>query len=132
MMQRSSPHTPPLAFSQFAVNATTVFKNPASALEVVKFARATPYIPVWTWAGNMTSNVVLHILNWYWYGKMISALRKRFDPPLGTRRPAKKGETIVSKGVDASGRKLLEVDGVEVRKRIPLERLASGDLPPPQ
>jgi len=136
-LQVSSPNTPPLATSQFALNATTVYKNPMAALgagfEVVKFARATPHIPLWTWAGNILSNLVLHVLNWYWYGKMISALRKRFDPPLGTRRQSKKTEEpVVSKGVDASGRKLLEVDGVEVRKRAPLQRLASEDFPPPQ
>jgi hypothetical protein len=129
-LQSLAPNTPPLAFSQFALNATTLFENPTSALEVVKFARATPHIPAWTWAGNMVSNTVLHGLNWYWDGKMISALRKRFDPPLGTRR-VKKSEPVVSKGVDASGRKLLEVDGVEVRQRIPLERFASSDFPPP-
>lgn len=129
----TSPHTPPLALSVFALNATTLFESPMKALEVVKFAPATPYIPVWMWASYLVSNFVLHVLNWYWYGKMISAIRKRFDPPIGTRTKDKveKQEDKISTSTDASGRQVVSVDHLEVRKRQPLERLESHEIPPP-
>lgn len=76
---------------------------------------------------------MLHVLNWYWYGKMISAIRKRFDPPIGTRTKDKveKQEDKISTSTDASGRQVVSVDHLEVRKRQPLERLESHEIPPP-
>jgi hypothetical protein len=131
-LSANMPNTPPLAISPFALNATTLYDNPLQALQVVQFAPKTPYIPAWMWGSYLASNLVLHALNWYWYGKMISAIRKRFDPPLGTRKAedVKEG-TTVSQSVDASGRKLLEVESVELRKRAPLQRLESSEMPPP-
>jgi TLC domain len=131
------PNTPPLAQSSFALNATALYEDPLQALQVVKFAPDTPHVPVWMWGGYLASNFTLHILNWYWYGKMIAAIRKRFDPPLGTRTKEEavkgdvKGEVTVSRGVDASGKKLLEVESVELRKRIPMQRFKSSEIPPP-
>jgi len=63
---------------------------------------------------------------------MIGTIRKRFDPPLGTRA-AGDGATVtvdVARGVDETGRKKLEVDEVEVRRRVP-KPLADDDMPPP-
>jgi len=133
-LTQSLPHKSPLAISPFALNATTSFDNPLEALEVVQYARATPHIPTLIVGAFALSNATMHILNWYWYGKMISALRKRFDPPLGTRtKDEKEGDKHieVSRGVDATGHKLLEIDATELRKRVPLERLHTGELPPP-
>jgi TLC domain-containing protein len=133
-LAQSAPHSAPLALSAFALNATTSFENPFTALEVVKFASLTPNMPLWLVGVFVGSNILMHALNWHWYGKMISALRKRFDPPLGTRTKEErvKEEAEVTSGVDASGRKVQNVDAVEVlRKRIPLQRFQSSDIPPP-
>ncbi|KAF2403850.1 DUF887-domain-containing protein, partial [Trichodelitschia bisporula] len=42
-------------------------------------------VPLWLVAAYLGSNLTLNGLNWYWFGKMIETLRKRFDPPFGTR-----------------------------------------------
>lgn len=43
------------------------------------------YIPVWLAAVYLTSNLTLNSLNIFWFGKMIQTIRKRFDPPFGTK-----------------------------------------------
>jgi hypothetical protein len=130
-LERDAPHTPPLLFSPFAMNATTLFESPTAALQVVRFAPATPHLPALLWGIFVASNITSHALNFYWYGKMISAIRKRFDPPFGTRAAAKKAEKVtVERGVDGEGRKTLEVDSVELRRRAPV-RMESSEIPPP-
>ena len=97
-------------------------------------------VPLWLALSYLGSNVVLNGLNWYWFGKMIEAIRKRFDPPLGTRglAPKKKSrklregidgsvgeengeavkaQTHMARGLYADGHKSVEVDQVEVRRR---------------
>ncbi|KAF2674645.1 hypothetical protein BT63DRAFT_419930 [Microthyrium microscopicum] len=128
---REAPHTPPLALSHFALNATTLFNNPIEALQVLKYAPAGPHIPTWMWMSNIASNITLNILNWYWYQQMISAIRKRFDPPFGTRKKLKADSDIkVTRSEDASGSKTLKVDSLEVRRRQQLERLESTGMIP--
>jgi TLC domain len=129
-LARNAPHTPPLALSPFAMNATTLFEDPTAALQVVRYSPETPHVPVLLWGVFLASNITSHALNFYWYGKMISAIRKRFDPPFGTRAVEKKVEkTTVERGVDEQGRKTLEVDSVEVRRRAPV-RMESSEIPP--
>jgi hypothetical protein len=122
--------TPPLALSQFAKLATSPLD--ASA-EVIRFGPANAHIPTWLWASYFVSNTILNLLNWFWFGKMIETIRKRFDPPLGTRRKEKVDADIsISRSVDKQGRKMIEVDGVEVRKRPAVARnYTTDDIPPP-
>lgn len=48
--------------------------------EVMKFAGGhTEAVPVWMAAVYLTCNLVLNSLNFYWFGKMIETVRKRFD-----------------------------------------------------
>lgn len=59
-------------------------------------------IPLWLAASYLASNVVLHGLNVFWFGRMIETIRKRFDPPFGTRGKAdKKGKEKTKDGDDA-------------------------------
>jgi hypothetical protein len=53
--------------------------------EVMKFAssNATPTVPMWLALIHLTCNVVLNCLNFYWFGKMIETVRKRFDGSTG-------------------------------------------------
>jgi hypothetical protein len=39
----------------------------------------TKAIPIWLAVTYLSSNVVLNSLNFYWFGKMIETVRKRFD-----------------------------------------------------
>ena len=66
---------------------------PAADAEVMRFVplhsetgQLDLRIPFWLAASYLASNLVLHGLNVFWFGRMIETIRKRFDPPLGTRR----------------------------------------------
>jgi hypothetical protein len=118
------------------MNATTLFNNPTEALQVVRYQPKTPHLPASLCLIFIVSNLVSHALNLYWYGKMISAIRKRFDPPFGTRRVGEKKEKVdekvtVERGVDEKGRKTLEVDSVELRRRAPVRLESTDEVPPP-
>lgn len=58
-------------------------------------------VPIWLAACYLASNLTLNGLNWYWFGKMIQTLRKRFDPPFGTRQPEKvpEEEKVLVEGI---------------------------------
>ena len=49
--------------------------------EVMKFAAANPAtsVPFWLAMTYLGSNAILHSLNFYWFGRMIETVRKRFD-----------------------------------------------------
>ena len=68
------------------LNNSTVVGNAAFKNDVLRFADGQS-VPLWLAFAYLASNLTLNGLNWFWFGKMIETLRKRFDPPLGTRRP---------------------------------------------
>lgn len=118
--------------------------------EMMRFAK-DQHIPYWLPAAYLGANALLNALNWVWFGKMIETIRKRFEPPFGTkgvegrvrgrRRKSieeKRNEMLVegidvdtdsgdgneeereveiSRGVNGTGRKSIEVKATEVRKR---------------
>jgi hypothetical protein len=131
-LSKTIGNAPPLALSPFAIKATTEMPFDAS-FEVIKYAAKTSHIPTWLWASYAISNTVLNGLNWFWFAKMIDTIRKRFDPPIGTRKKEKvESDSSIARGVDDQGRKTIEVDGVEVRKRPVVARnYTTDDFPPP-
>lgn len=42
-------------------------------------------VPLWLGLIYLASNLTLNSLNVFWFGKMIETIRKRFDPPFGTK-----------------------------------------------
>ncbi|KAK4129856.1 DUF887-domain-containing protein [Trichocladium antarcticum] len=61
------------------------FADPATAHDVdtnpMFFVRdAATTVPLWLAATYVASNLVLNALNWYWFVKMVAAVRKRFEP----------------------------------------------------
>jgi hypothetical protein len=48
--------------------------------ETMRFA-GDGFVPVWLACTYLGSNIVLNTLNFYWFRKMIEAVRKRFQPP---------------------------------------------------
>lgn len=48
-------------------------------------------LPLWLGISYVASNVALTLLNTFWFSKMVQAIRKRFDPPFGTK---KKGDSL--------------------------------------
>lgn len=68
------------------LNNSTVVGNAGFKHDVLQFAEGQT-VPLWLAAAYLASNIILNGLNWFWFGKMIETLRKRFDPPIGTRKP---------------------------------------------
>ncbi|KAF2749776.1 DUF887-domain-containing protein [Sporormia fimetaria CBS 119925] len=54
--------------------------------DIMQFAMHERHVPLWLAGCYLASNLTLNGLNWFWFGKMIETLRKRFDPPFGTRK----------------------------------------------
>lgn len=75
-----------------------------STSHMMRFAGDDQTVPMWLAYTYLASNLTLNSLNFYWFGKMIETVRKRFDPPLGTKRPAKKAkkeeEKVLVEGIE--------------------------------
>lgn len=70
-------------------------------------------VPVWLAFTYLGSNIVLNTLNFFWFTKMIEAIRKRFVP----QKEVKKEKAIVMKSTGANGTVKYDVDQTEVRRR---------------
>ena len=82
--------------------------------DVMQFAGAE-YVPLWLAFTYLGSNIVLNTLNFYWFGKMIETVRKRFQPPKEDRR---KSKVAASKSTGVNGGVKVDLDSTEVRRRI--------------
>lgn len=68
------------------LNNNTTVGDAGFKHDVLQFAEGQT-VPLWMIVAYLASNIILNGLNWFWFGKMIETLRKRFDPPFGTKRP---------------------------------------------
>lgn len=80
---------------------------------VMQFA-GEEFVPLWLAFTYLGSNIVLNTLNFYWFGKMIETVRKRFQPPKEQRR---KEKAIATRTTGASGKVTIGADELEVRRR---------------
>jgi hypothetical protein len=85
-------HAGPVTFLDSGIksfdNATAIDAGLVERTDILQFADGHT-VPLWIASAYLASNIVLNGLNWFWFTKMIETLRKRFDPPLGTRRAEK-------------------------------------------
>lgn len=120
------------------LNNSTVVGNAGFKHGVMQYADGQT-VPLWLAGAYLASNLTLNSLNWFWFGKMVETLRKRFDPPLGTRRPEVKEpknvpeeDKVLIEGIhvatpaaiDADASDYLEAKGGSVR----LEKKSSSHL----
>ncbi|KAK4240708.1 TLC domain-containing protein [Achaetomium macrosporum] len=81
------------------------FSDPPTAADLDRdpmfFARNAGTVPVWLSAVYLLANLVLNTLNWYWFFKMIKAVRKRFEPPKPGKREALPAEAVPRTKVSA-------------------------------
>lgn len=85
--------------------------------DIMAFAGARS-LPEWLALSYLASNIVLNVLNYYWFGKMIETLRKRFEPPLGTKRVEKSEEKKDAVPMSTETSETIEIQGREsVRSR---------------
>jgi len=68
------------------------------------------YVPVWLAFIYMGSNIILNTLNFFWFGKMIETVRKRFQPPKNT-------SDVTVKRTTGNGKVKIGVDSTNVRRR---------------
>jgi hypothetical protein len=80
---------------------------------VMQFA-GPEFVPLWLAFTYLGSNIVLNTLNFYWFGKMIETVRKRFQPPKEERR---KSKVAATKSTGANGTVKVDLDQTEVRRR---------------
>lgn len=76
------------------------------------------YLPLWLAIVYLGSNLVLNTLNFFWFGKMIDAMRKRFVP---AKKEKQKLEVV-----HQNGKVIVDADETVVRRRV----VAKDDLPP--
>lgn len=81
--------------------------------DIMRFAE-NEYVPLWLAFTYLGSNIVLNTLNFYWFGKMIETVRKRFQPPKEQKR---KEKAVATRSTGANGRPRIDVDETVVRKR---------------
>ncbi|CAG8977085.1 hypothetical protein HYALB_00005793 [Hymenoscyphus albidus] len=79
--------------------------------EMMRFA-GEEYVPLWLAFTYLGSNIILNTLNFYWFGKMIETVRKRFQPPKEERRKLK-----TSARSTANGKVKIDLDETDVRRR---------------
>lgn len=78
--------------------------------EIMKYT-TEEFLPLWLAVTYLGSNLVLNALNFYWFAKMIDALRKRFVPAEKTGEKPKLAMT------GANGTVKIETDETTVRRR---------------
>ncbi|KAF2812748.1 DUF887-domain-containing protein [Mytilinidion resinicola] len=82
--------------------------------DIMRFAGNRP-MPLWLAVTYLGANIILNGLNWMWFGRMIETVRKRFDPPLGTKGTKKAAkEEVLVEGVDVDTDADAGVDGVPI------------------
>ena len=61
--------------------------------EVMRYAGSYP-LPNWLASVYLISNIVLNTLNFYWFGKMIETVSKRFREPKGQKKEKEEGVMV--------------------------------------
>ena len=82
--------------------------------DIMRFA-GEEIVPLWLAFTYLGSNIVLNTLNFYWFGKMIEAVRKRFQPP---KEKSRKEKPIATKSTGMNGTVKIDIDSTDVRRRI--------------
>jgi hypothetical protein len=131
-------HAGPIAFLDPNVasmnNGTAV--NLGLKTDMLQFAEGQS-VPLWLAGAYLASNLTLNGLNWFWFAKMIETLRKRFDPPLGTRKPeinepahVPEDEKVLIEGIHVATPAALSTNEAEYfgnpSQKVSLEKSASG------
>ena len=79
-------------------------------------------VPIWLVCMYLGSNIVLNTLNFYWFGKMIEAIKKRFQPTKEERQAVKmhgkpRAEEGVKMETDMNGKNVTKAEKTEIRRR---------------
>ena len=92
-----------------------------STLTDMRFASGpSSEVPLWLVFVYLTSNVVLNVLNFYWFAKMITAIRKRFTGEIHQKKEPKEVDKRDRERVTMeymNGAQVIGVEQTKARKR---------------
>lgn len=100
-----------LHYDPLVRSSEAVFEPDARSAEVMRFAGDYP-MPTWLAIVYLSSNVVLNTLNFYWFGKMIETIKKRFvesKEKKGGRKREDKQEGVMVEGLMDSSTLITEI-----------------------
>ena len=92
-------------------SSKAVFEPEADKVEIMRFAGDYD-MPAWLAVVYLSSNVVLNTLNFYWFGKMIETIKKRFaesKDKKGGRKREDKDEGVMVEGLMDSSTLIAEI-----------------------
>ncbi|KAL8794590.1 MAG: hypothetical protein Q9182_007613 [Xanthomendoza sp. 2 TL-2023] len=74
--------------------------------ELMRFNPYPENMPLWLGLTYLGSNMLLNTLNFYWFGKMIETVKKRFSMPKNDKKVKEEEEamSVVVEGVELDGR----------------------------
>ena len=100
-----------LHYDPITRSSKAVFEPEAGSAEIMRFAGDYP-MPAWLAIVYMGSNIVLNTLNFYWFGKMIETIKKRFaesKDKKGVRKKEDKDEGVMVEGLMDSSTLITEI-----------------------
>ncbi|KAI0140172.1 DUF887-domain-containing protein [Hypoxylon sp. NC0597] len=119
-------HSVPTVLATLPPEETATF--PSQYANTMKYVSGSTSIPVWLAGIYIGANLTLNSLNFYWFFKMIDAVRKRFDPK---EKEVRVKEKAVQDQAITTG---IQLDGTELKTRLRRGTLLDGeeeDEPPP-
>ncbi|MCJ1391273.1 hypothetical protein MMC18_004136 [Xylographa bjoerkii] len=96
-------------------NSTTTAASADPHSGILRF-QGDGVIPVWLACTYLGSNIVLNTLNFYWFGKMIEAVKKRFRP-VQREKEGVQTEESAKVMMNGSAHTVVNVEKTEVRRR---------------
>ncbi|OTB01492.1 hypothetical protein M426DRAFT_323384 [Hypoxylon sp. CI-4A] len=115
----AAPIVPATAAPDETLDATF----PSQYTNTMQFVTQSTTVPLWLAAIYMGANLTLNSLNFYWFFKMIDAVRKRFDPK-EQEKEAKVEQKVTNDKAVTTGAQL---DGVELKNRPRRGTLLDGE-----
>ena len=95
-------------------------KSVNASTEIMRFS-GEKTVPIWLACTYLGSNIVLNTLNFYWFGKMIETVRKRFQPKKEKAPVAMNGGVKSEENgkveVGGNGKRIFLAEKTEVRRR---------------
>lgn len=77
-MWKAIHHAPDAGYVAAALSGNATLTDPN--LNTMSFVKEAVPVPAWLPGIYVASNLTLNSLNWFWFVKMISAVKKRFEP----------------------------------------------------
>jgi len=103
---------------------------PAQYAETMQYVTSSTHVPMWLAAVYIGSNLTLNFLNFYWFVKMIDAVRKRFDSEEPEKAAVAGFEADRSKGASTGADRTSAGLKTRPRRRTLLDGEETDEPPP--